>query len=149
MHDHQIDPVKPNEYAVAAYSVFLSRRFKAPTTVANFMSGASTWVTMSGGSSDIFKGALVKLTKRGINKLSKHKASQAIPITSEDIMMIVDYLASTGPASDVIAAAFLVGYFTLVRQSNLLTPALDLWGGAHTMRRGDIYCSRNKIESKG
>ena len=35
-------------------------------------------------------------------------------------------------------AALALGYFTLMQQSNLLSPALGGWGGPHTIRRRDV-----------
>ena len=118
--------------------VFLSSKFKSPATVSNYISGAASWVTMSGGKRDNFADKFVKDTRQGIVKMSDHKTRRAPPITPEDIVTIVDYLWDTGPSGDVLIAAFLIGYFTLIRQSNLLSPNLDLWGGPHTIRRGDI-----------
>ena len=45
------------------------------------------------------------------------------------------HCARLGPCGYAPWAALALGYFTLMRQSNLLSPSVGGWGGAHTIRR--------------
>ena len=48
MADHMADPMYPDVYDLCSYVVYLAARLKAPTSVANYVSGAASWVQMVG-----------------------------------------------------------------------------------------------------
>ena len=83
--------------------------------------------------------------KKGINNLSTHEVKRAPPISPEDIKLIVNFLATAGPPGEVLSAAILLGYFSLTRQSNYTSPGLDVWGGAHTIRRKDVVATEEGL----
>lgn len=138
MTNRGLDPLTPSEYHLTGLIVHLSKKFKSPATVSNYMSGAANWVALAGGNRSTFTDGLVRMVRKGIGNMSSHQVKKAPAISPDDIKHLVTYLRSAGPEGVVLEAAFLIGYLSLVRQSNLLTPALDMWGGAHTIRRQDI-----------
>lgn len=103
----------------------------------NYLSGARTWTMLGGGNTSRFDTYPVNLMKKGVRRLSKHITMPAPPLTPADITQIVKYLQAAGPEANVLVAAILMGYSTLLRQSNLLatTSAND---PGHWLRRSDV-----------
>lgn len=107
-------------------------------TVKNKLSGAKTWVEEMGGDISPFSARVVTLTIRGGVKASSHVPRRAPAITPDMLKYIIDYTQEAGRHGAAPRAALLIGYFTFLRQSNLLSPSTNTWGGPHTIRRSDI-----------
>ena len=120
MKDHGINPYQPQPYDVASYMVSLTKLYSSPATIANYLSGAKKWVELMYGNTGAFDASLPAMTKRGISKSSTHQRKTAEPVTPEDIRDIADYLATAGPIGLDCRAAFLVGYFSMMRQSRIM-----------------------------
>lgn len=103
----------------------------------NYISGARTWVQAMGMATTSFDTYLVGVLKRGIHRNSNHVPAQAPPLSPSDIRKVVRFFATAGDNGPVLTAAILLGYFTLLRQSNLLSsPSLASPG--HTLRARDV-----------
>ena len=137
MKRYEADPVRPTQYHVMSYILFLNDSLASPRAIMNYISGARTWVRTMGGDPSMFDSYPVTLMKRGIQKSSVHTTVQAPPLTPVDIKNIVNYLTSAGPNGPVLTAVVLIAYFTLLRQSNLLmTETHDM--SEHALRVQDI-----------
>ena len=68
----------------------------------------------------------------------QHTACQAPPLRPPHLLALIRFLISLGPSTLIPVAALLVGYFSFLRQSNLVSPSAADWGGPHTLRRRDI-----------
>ena len=82
MAEHLADPLQPHPYDIASYAIELSYRLKAPTSVANYLSGAASWVGMAGGSTSAFIHTDTVMIKKGIVNLSDHVPAPATPIST-------------------------------------------------------------------
>ena len=79
----------------------------------------------------------VKIVKKGVAKLRLHRPVQACPLTVVDIKNIISCFSKLGKLGLVLNAATLIGYFTLLRQSNLLySPSNQV--PDHTLRGCDV-----------
>lgn len=103
----------------------------------NYISGARTWVLLIGGRTSGFDSYSANLMKRGVRRLSTHVTSPAPPVTQADLSQVVAYLREAGPDANVLVAALLMGYSTLLRQSNLLASNSPQDPG-HWMRFRDV-----------
>ena len=103
----------------------------------NYLSGARTWVLLFGGSTSAFDSYQVNLMKNGVRRLSNHVPTPAPTITPADIKRVVRYLRAAGAEANVLVAAILMAYTTLLRQSNLLMSTSDSAPG-HWLRRCDV-----------
>lgn len=135
---HAAEPEHPELYDILQYITILLTKCKSIQTVRNKLSGARTWVEEMGGDTSTFSSRAVSLILKGGAKASSHTPRRAPAITPELLKIIIDYLSKAGKPGRVPKAAFLIGYFTMLRQSNLLSPSTRSWGGPHTIRREDI-----------
>ena len=131
------DPLAPKQYSILCYLLHLSESFRSPGTAINYLSGARTWVRGMGGDLRAFDTYALGLLKRGIQRASSHVAAPARPFTRPDLIAVLHFLSSAGTNSAVLAAAIAMGFFSLLRQSNLLlSPTRAL--ARHALRVDDV-----------
>jgi len=141
MKKHDADPTKPTPYDIAAYVTHLGASYTSHTTVLNYMCGAKHWVLTKGGLVDPFNHHQVTMTKAGVLKSSTHVPRRAPPMTPQQLKKVCRYFDQGGAAGSICKAAWLFGYFTLVRQSNLVHTSTAWSGGRHTILRRDVSIS--------
>jgi integrase len=147
MVDNTLDPRRPTPYDLATYIASLALVHSlSPPVVANYISGARTWVIRAGGTSEAFDSPIVRQCVAGVARSSTHVPRPVPPLLPEDIRIIADYAGNGGPEGTVIRAAVLLGYFTMVRQSNLLAPDGSTLPGPHTIRRMDVSSTPGGLE---
>ena len=117
---HQADPLTPSTYLILSYILSLSDKYKSPGTILNYLSGARTWVTALRGDTRAFDAYPVDLMKRGVQRSSSHTPSRAPALSPHHLVSVFTFLQDVGPNGPVLQAALLIGYATLLRQSNLL-----------------------------
>ena len=139
MLQHGVDPARPDIYDVLQYAVILYRTLKAPGSVKNALSCAKTWVEEVGGSVAPFSAPALKRLRRGGDRNLQHMAYQAPPLHPPHLLALIRFLISLGPSTLMPVVALLVGYFSFLRQSNLVSPSAAGWGAPHTLRRRDIW----------
>ena len=129
------DPRRPDQYDILSYLLHLKESLASPGAALNYISGAKTWVLLMGGAHAAFDSYPTSLMKRGIRRSSTHVPRPAPPLTKKQLHDVVAYVRSDGPAAEVIAAALLIGFATLLRQGNLLGEAGP---GAHALAARDL-----------
>lgn len=121
--DHQVAPLSPDVYDVLSYLRHLQLRLKAPASVANYLSGARTWIAHNLGNTAPFTTYPVSVLKKGIARNSLHLVHQAPSLSPDSLRHVLLYLLSSSTASPVFVMLLIVGFTTLLRQSNLLLPS--------------------------
>ena len=144
MNRHDADITAPTQYDILSYIMYLSDSLASPGAALNYLSGARTWVRMVNGATNGFDSYSVALMKRGIQRNSAHRVIQAPPLAPADIKNVVIFMRSAGPNGLVLTAAILIGYFTLIRQSNLLVPD-NVNSDSHVVRTKDITATSTEI----
>ena len=135
---HMPNILWPSQYHIMSYLIEHSDELKSPTSVLNYCSGARTLVRALGGSVARFDTYPISLVCKRIQKLSDHTSATAPPLTPKDVKAAVRLFTSIGDnGPDRLRAALLIGYFTLLRQSNLLT-ILTLFTSKHAILVRDI-----------
>lgn len=123
----------------------LTITLRSPSAIYNYLSGARTWVSLMGGRTAAFDTYPVSVVKRGVARSSLHVPRQAPPLTVELLDLIVKYFRSSGRSAKVLSAALLLGFFTLLRQGNLLVTGRSYDPG-HTIKAADVVDTGSHLQ---
>lgn len=138
---YHFDPLAPTSTELCMYVQYLKNSFAAPTTVKNYLSGAKTWMAEHGGNITPFSSFEYQQLYAGITKRSQHIPKRAAPIGWQHVKIIARFLDSCPSAPYAAKPCILIGYYTFLRSSNLLSPTMSTWGGPHTIMAQDIRVS--------
>ena len=138
MKGHHAPTLNPGVYDVLQFVTSLYSALLSPGSIKNAISGARSWVLENQGDVSAFSSPSIKRLCKGGDALSSHCSSIAPPLTPNLLQSVIGFLRSLGPSTLMPVAALLIGYFSFMRQSNLLSPSALMWGGRHTIRRHDI-----------
>ena len=139
-----IDYYNPDVYDVAMYTAHLATRL-TPGSLKNYLSGAKTWVVEMGGSPAPFLHPIVAGIIQGAVRTTSHVPSTKLGLTPAEVAVICRYTLKPGLTGLTARAAVLIGYYCMLRQSNLVAPPGYPNGGPHTLRRGDIVRTRTGL----
>lgn len=145
---YQFDPLQPSSGNLCMYIQFVKNSQLVPTTIKNYLSGTKTWLAEHGGNLAPFSSFEYQQMYAGISKRSEHVPKRAAPLTPAHIRAIVDFLDSCPSAPRAAKPCILVGYYTFLRASNLLSPSMSSWGGPHTIMTQDIQLSDTGLSVK-
>ena len=135
---HQVDHFNPGVYDLLSFLLFLKDKLRSPGAVMNYYSSVKGWITASSGSLSVFNAPEIVALKRGIFKNSLHTPFPAPAMSVVDFKQIIVFLVNLEPCPYVLIAALLLAFFTMARQSNLVTTAVDLANCDHLLRFRDI-----------
>ena len=136
MFTHDYPYMYPSVLNVLLYTQFLANSFKNTTTIRSYISGAKTFVTHAGGDISSFASPHLSGMLRGVARISLHIPEQAPPIPLPAIKAACDILAAVRGEALVARTAILVGFASLLRQSNLLPSTANTH--CHTVTRADM-----------
>ena len=122
--DYKLVPFPASQRSLCLYAVFLARRFKAPQSVVNYISGIKTLHCLHELPIDVFSDVNLKLILRGISRLKRHIPSQAQPVTPDMLICFKSLLDLNDPLDASFWALFLLAFFSLGRKSNLVPDSL-------------------------
>lgn len=140
------NPLSPSTTDLCMYLQFLQNSFPAPRTIKNYLSGARTWLSEHGGNIAPFITFEYHQLVSGVTKRSQHVPSRAAPLTWDHIYKIVSFLDYTPGTPLAAKPCLLIGYHTLLRAGNLLSPTISAWGGPHTLAVQDIRITDDGLE---
>lgn len=132
------NPLCPSSVQACMYIQYLKNSFAAPTSVKNYLSGARSWIAEHGGDVSSFSSFDYQRMTTSLTKRSQHVPSRAAPLLWNHIKIIVGFLDSTPRVPVGIKPCILIGYYTFLRSSNLLSPSMTTWGGPHTLSVRDL-----------
>lgn len=135
---YRINYLFPTSTDICMYIQYLKNSFPSPATVRNYLSGARTWLAEHGGSTSSFSSFEYHQLISGVVRRSLHVPRRAAPLTWDHITRIVAFLDNTPSIPLSAKPCLLIGYFTLLRSGNLLSPTISAWGGAHTLAAKDF-----------
>ena len=138
MRAHHLPPTAPDEYDILQFATYLTHMKLSPQSTANAISGAKCWVREAGGEVRAFESHALTRLKRGLNRQTKRVITQAPALQPALMISITKFLLQVGPPAYTPLAALLTAYFTLIRQSNLVSPSPNIWHATHVLKRGDI-----------
>ena len=132
---HNRPPYNPSVLDVLLYTQCLANSLKSPASIRNYISGAKTFLQHQGASVAPFSSPLLINLFKDITKLSAHVPAPAPAIDLPRLKHMCDLLAVMDSDAATARTAILLGFTTLLRQSNLL-PATAR-GQDHCIRRRD------------
>ena len=138
MMDHDLPPSSPDQYDVLQFISHLATKNLTMGSINNVLSGAKAWVFDAGGDASVFESRDTVRMKRALVKTHQRPPTQAPPLSPTDLFLVIQFLRRLGPASLAPIAALLMGYFTFMRQSNLVVSSPSAWNDPHTIRRRDV-----------
>ena len=133
----------PTVLDILLYTQFLANSLKSPASVKNYISGVKTFLQSRGASVAPFSSPLLMNLFKGITKLSGHTPLPAPAIDLSRFKCMCDILAAMDSEASTARAAILMGFTTLLRQSNLL-PA-TIMGQTHCIRRRDCLVEHDTL----
>lgn len=120
------------------YTRFLANSYTSPSSTKNYVSGAKYWVITHGGEASAFSALEVSESLKAITAESNHVPLQAPPLSPSDIKLICSYLDCNPSIDHAVKPCILISYTCMLRSSNVLSPNLGVWAGAHTLLARDI-----------
>lgn len=120
------------------YARFLGNSFASVASVKNYLSGAKSWVSHHQGDPSAFASQEPADVVKYIGSSSNHMPMPAYPISTSDLGIICQFLDSRPHIPLAFKACILIGFASFLRASNITSPTLEAWGGAHTLRVCDI-----------
>ncbi|XP_078697432.1 uncharacterized protein LOC144925328 [Branchiostoma floridae x Branchiostoma belcheri] len=103
------------------YAEFLSRSFRAPASIANYISGIKTFHILFGLDTAAFSSMDLALVLRGLKKQMGHTPRQKLPFTPEVLLKIHEQLDTSDSFQATIWTVILLSFFTFQRKSNFVS----------------------------
>ena len=111
----------PSVRVLCAFVQFLSREFKAPGAIKNYLTGPKWLYVLLGFSTRAFEHERLKLLLRAITRSLQHLPRQALPLT-DNILLRIGKLLDLSVPNDAVFWALLVLAFNLMARKSNLTP---------------------------
>ena len=125
---------------VQLFAQFLSRSFKSVQSIKNYLTGVKYLHLYVDLPPPDLKHFGLTLTCRGLARTKKHIPKQALPITPELLVSMFNHLDVSKPVDIAFWAACLLGFFLMLRKSNLVPVSHSHFNPAIHLCRGDIIC---------
>lgn len=142
---YRFDYLAPLVVHAAMYVKFLGNSFTSPASIKNYLAGAKSWIAHHLGDNSAFMAPEINAVFKFVTKTSNHVPSPAPPLLPAHVQMICAFIDNHVSVPNAIKPALLLGYTCFLRSSNLLSPNLSTWGGAHTLRVSDICKSHDGL----
>lgn len=124
--------------SAAMYIQHLANIHTSPASIRNYLSGAKTWITSHLGDNSAFASYPAQQVLAKVTKESTHVPAQALPITPSEVRLIVEFLEGSPNYPLAVKPCLLISFACMFKASNSVSPSARGWGGAHTLRAGDV-----------
>lgn len=135
---YAIDYLYPSVTNAAMFTQYLANSFSSPLSIKNTISGAKTWINNHYGNSQAFDSQPVRELLKKLTSMSNHQPMPALPITDTELHIIISYIDSQPVVPIAVKPCILLTFACMFRSSNVLSPSLSQWGGAHTLSVSNI-----------
>ena len=125
------------------YAQYLSHNLRSAASIRNYVSGALTCIVLKGGSIPNLNCPEFKLTIKGLTKILKHTPKQATPITPEMLIKFSKLINMTDSFQVALWAAIIVGFFLLLRKSNLVPDSVGKFDSQKQLSGSNVKLSDN------
>lgn len=120
------------------YIAWLHRLERSPTTIANQLSALKCIHMCNDKDTSIFELSVVKLLLRAVGRDTGHVIHQKLPITPEILNQIYHVVDFDVPDQYATWCAILLGFYSMMRKSNLVVPSLSKWSIDKTLTRDKL-----------
>lgn len=135
MLEYDLSMFQPSVVDLLLYVQLLVNSNKTVGTIKNYLSGAKLYILEHGGSPAAFSHHMLINFIKGISRRTSHVPRQAVALPTAIMVRSCVVLRSLSVEGEIIAAAVLFAFTTMLRQCHLFyTPH----GYMHLIRRGDV-----------
>ena len=127
-----------SEHTICLYAQFLAYTFHSSRSVRNYMYGICTLHVLVCVMPPDLKDIEVSLTLRGLDKKMKNTVKRAQPLTPDILLDILAFLNLNRFADLVFWGILIVGFFGMLRKSNLIPDNVDSYDHVKQLSRGHI-----------
>ena len=125
-------------HTLCLYAQFLAYSFHSAKSIKNYLYGIKTLHVLTRTVPPDFKDIELKLTLRGLTRILARPVKRAQPITPEILLDIASYL-KLGKHKDLCFwAILLIGFFGMLRKSNLMPDKKDSFDATKQLSRSHI-----------
>ena len=132
-----------SEHTICLFAQYLAYSFKSHAAIRNYLNGLKTLHVLARVTPPDLKNSEVVLTLRGLGKTMGKKVKQAQPLTPEILTDILAYLNMERTADRIFWAMLLVGFFGMLRKSNLMPDTKKSFDPLKQLTRGHIIIRPN------
>ena len=129
-------PVK--EHTLCLFAQFLAFSFHSQKSVRNYLSGVRTLHVLAKVHPPDLKDIEIRLTLRGLARKMARPVKRAQPLTPEILLDILPHLNLNRRKDLVFWGLLLVGFFSMLRKSNLVPDTVHGFDPAKQLTRGHI-----------
>lgn len=129
----------PTPETVCLYAQFLTRTMQSPQTIQNYMSSISLLHKKAGMHTTAPSSFEVQMMIRAVKITVRHIPKSMLPITPDILYKICDICDQQGPIGLVLKTAFLISFFSFIRQSNLAPHSADKFDHTRHTARADVF----------
>ena len=134
----QTSPFPISVRNLCRYCVYLSRTLKY-SSIANYLDGLRWLHVMFDYPPPPISHCRVQLTLRGLKRLLSASVKRKLPITPTILLALRDVMDLSLPLHLAFWAAFLLGFFSFFRKSNIIPPSHSQFSPNKHLSRSDFY----------
>lgn len=133
-----LEPLPASVMSICLYAQFLSRSFKAVSSIHNYISGVRTLHLLVDVPYIAEKSVELRMTLQGLKRTKPHCVRQAAPLTPKLLSLIYVNLSVFEPIQGTMWALLLIAFFTLSRKSNLVVTGSKKFDANKQLCRSDV-----------
>ena len=127
-----------SEHVMCLYVCYLAYTFKSSKSVRNYLYGVKTLHVLAKVTPPNLNDIEVSITMRGLAKKMCNRVKQAQPLTPEILLDMLEYLDLSKRANLNFWAMLLIGFFGMLRKSNLIPDAKNTFDPLKQLTRGHV-----------
>ena len=136
---YDLQDLNPAPETIAMYATYLSQRLKSPRSVANYISGVRLLHKYAGAPAPALESFELTLTMRAIKLTLRHSPQRKLPFTPAMLSKVCAVCDSmSNPLGKTLKVAILLGYFGMLRRSNLAPRNPSKFDPTRNTCRGDV-----------
>ena len=125
-------------HVLCLFAQFLSYNFKSPNSIVNYLNGVRTLHLLTNFPVPDMKDFEVRITVKGLRHCLKHRVKQAFPITPLIFGQIHGLLNLRKKFDVVFWSSLLLGFFLMVRASNLVPRVGKRWSRLRQLNKSSV-----------
>ena len=130
--------IEPETSTICLYIEFLTRTFQSPQSVKNYVSAINLLHNINMRPPPV-KTFAISIMLRAIQMTMKHVPEQKLPITPQLLHRICEACDSQGSIGRTLKAAYLLLFFTFIRQSSLAPKSSSLFSALKHVTKADVF----------
>jgi hypothetical protein len=134
----QLQDIDPQPSTLCAYVQYLTRTFSSPLSIKNYMSTVNLLHLMNNRQPPAKTFAVTNMI-RAIQLTMRHMPSQKLPITPEILNQLCDLCDQQHATGRLLKAAFMLLFFTFIRQSSLAPRNVNKFDITRHLTRADVF----------